>query len=97
MNDARMLYQMLQQLEFHRRKLDRLAIAGHLGAFEIDGHLSESKRIRSTSVTVHRRSAEKGLNACEQLDHLERLCQVIVGAQLQTEHLVDRFTLCGEH
>ena len=44
-----------------------------------------------------RRAAQLGLDARQQLDHLERLGDVVVGAELQADHLVDHLAARGQH
>ena len=44
-----------------------------------------------------RRAPQLGLDARQQLDHLERLRDVVVGAELQADDLVDDLPARGEH
>src|SRR5262245_19683078 len=44
-----------------------------------------------------RRATKLRLDSCQQFDHLERLGYVVVGAELEANHLVDDLTLCGQH
>src|SRR5689334_15401742 len=92
-----MLDEVAQQPELERRQLDRLAIAHDLGAAKIDPDRPKLKGLRSRSWRGLRRAAQQRLQAREQLDHLKWLGQVVVGAELQPDDLVDHLAAGCEH
>src|SRR5947199_2173364 len=69
-----------EELELQRREGDRLAAAEDLGAPEVDADVADGVGARGGG---GRRAcaAEQGFHAGEQLDHLEGLGHIIVGAQ----------------
>ena len=91
-----MLDEAAQELELQARQIDGLARAGHLGAPEVDADVAKGEapgrpRLRALSPAQHR------LDAGQQLHHVERLGEVVVGAQLESQHAVDDLASGGEH
>ena len=58
---------------------------------------SASSRGRSAGRGAHRRAAQRRLDAAAELAHRERLGDVVVGAELEAEHLVDLLGLGRQH
>ena len=85
---AAMLDEVLEQLKLARGQLERRAVPASLPRF---GNRRGRRRTDSPSAGCgrRRRAAELGLDAREQLDHLERLRHVVVGAELEADDLVD--------
>ena len=85
-----------QQLELARRQVDRRARARHLHLPEIDGDVAEPIGV-AAGCGARRRAPQQRLEPRHQLDRLERLRQVVVGAQLQADHLVHHLPSRRQH
>ena len=87
-----------QDLELHVGEPHGLVARGHLAALEVDHQLALADRLLELLVGLRqRRAPQHGLHAAAELAHREGLGDVVVGAQLQAEHLVDLLGLGGEH
>ena len=53
-DDAAIFDQILQQLKFHCRQIDRFGLFRNLGAFEVDSYITESKTFGRRSVSMNR-------------------------------------------
>src|SRR4051812_28094473 len=90
---ARLAGQRDQQVELQRRELDGHAVAGHLVGGDVDLHVADGEVLRLAGLAA----AQLGPHAGDQLDRLERLGHVVVGAGLQPLDDVDRVALGGQH
>ena len=78
---------MLQELVLEGRHLDRLAAPEDLGGAKVDADVAE--RVAVAGDAGNRApAAQQGLHAREELDHLEGLRQVVVGAELQAHDAI---------
>src|SRR5438105_12881002 len=84
-----------QHLELLRADVDGGSLPRDDLAVEIDLHLSESDH--RALFRRRRPPPQQGLHAREQLAEAERLAQVVVGAELQTEDLVALHPLGRQH
>ena len=93
---AAVLDEVAQQLELPRGQIRRLAGARHLGAPHIDDDLAEAIDV---AARLRRRptAPQQRLESGHQLDRLERLRQIVVGAELQADDLVDDLPPRREH
>src|SRR5258706_5212850 len=93
---AAVLDEVAKQLDLERRELDRRPFAPHLGAAKVDVNGAESVGIRG--VRGHGpRAAQQRFDARQQLHHLERLGQIVVGAEFQADDAVYDLAARGEH
>ena len=83
-----MLDELLQQPQLHARQGHRLACPEHLGAPEIHYDVTELVPVQPGAAFAA--AAQQRFEASQQLDHLEGLGQIIVGAELETDDLVHR-------
>src|SRR4051812_20307894 len=67
-----------------------------LGAPEVDGDVAKCEDVRAVR-GEGARAAEQRFDAREQLRHFERLRQIVVRAELETEYAVDDLAPRGEH
>ena len=87
-----------EDLELDERRRDRVAVA-HDGALgRVDAQAADLDRLLVVGLRVgHAGAPQRGLHARAELAHRERLGDVVVGAELEPEHLVDLLRLGGEH
>src|SRR5437867_1839524 len=79
MDDSAVLDQELEELEFHCRKVDGFVFARDLGAPEIDRDAAKTHGTGFLiAIRVRGRASEQCFYPRKKLDHLERLCQIIV-------------------
>src|SRR3990167_795428 len=81
---ALVVHQVAQQLVFLRRQLDRLACAGDAAGTRIEPDRAGGKFGRS----VARRTADQRAQAGDQFLGLEGLCEIVVGAGIESGDLV---------
>ena len=90
-----MARQEIEQLQLLRRHFKGLVAIGHLVLAQTDREAGEAQlpaiRLRGLEAAQH------GLDAREQLLRLKRFGDIIVRAELEAEHLVERFVLRGQH
>ena len=87
---------MIQQLQLLGRGVDLLAVDDEFIVGEVDGELVpldflDGVRIRDAGAAQDRADARDDFFRLEGLDH------IVVGAQLQTEDLVEDLALGGDH
>src|SRR5690242_10663303 len=93
-----MLDEVTQQFEFARRQFNRLAVTKHLSTAEI--HAVRTKFVGTLLCTPPAASAcasQQGLNSSEQFHHLERLGQIIVSPEFQSNDLIDNLAFGRQH
>ena len=85
-----------EQLELAGGEIDLLVVDQHFVPRHVDGELAELQHFAlRLGIGVH--AAQKRAGASNQLAGAERLHQVVVGAQLQTDDAVFHLALSGEH
>src|SRR5258708_914130 len=91
-----MLHKIAQKLNLASGKGNDFSLAGYGRSEKIDSHLAELVDLPVTR-GLSRNSPEKRFNPGHEFDHLKWLGEVIVGADLEPENFVDRFTFRGQH
>src|SRR4051794_3730097 len=87
-----------QDLELHVGRLHDVAVARHGALARVDAQTAHVHRALVVGVRArHPRAAERRLHARAELAHRERLGDVVVGAELEPEDLVDLLRLGREH
>src|SRR5688500_7065068 len=87
-----------EDLELDVGELDRLAAHRHRAALEVDAQIARVDGLFGRrSGTHHLGTAQRRLDAAAELAHRERLGDVVVGADLEAEDLVDLVVLGREH
>src|SRR5687768_10966636 len=92
---ASMFDEVLQQLELARRNFERPSRLRHLRPAEVDPHLAELVALRR--MRRRGRTSQFGLDACQQLHHLEGFGDVVVCAEFEADDLVDDLSPGREH
>src|SRR6185436_9812101 len=94
-----MLDEVAEKFELARGQLDRLTCLRDLGFAEVDRDVAEAKCFSDGGRTRYRRRAspQQCLDTREQLHHLERLDEVVVGAELQSDDTIDNLPARGQH
>ncbi len=90
---ARLAGQRHQQVELQRGQRDRVAVAGHLVAGYVDGHVADGQHLGRLRIGPAQPGAQPG----DQFLRLERLDDVVVRTGFQSQHHVDRVALRGQH
>ena len=90
-----MLDEVAEELELEAGELDRGAAAQHHGAAEVGVHGAEDHGVGARRGGAG--AAEQRLDARQQLAHVERLGQVVVGAELEADDAVDDLPARGQH
>jgi hypothetical protein len=83
-----------QQVELVRGQCARLAVDAHQPRAAVDGEPAEAQLVAGR---LRAAPAQQGAHAGQQFARLERLRQVIVGADLQPDDAVERVALGGKH
>src|SRR5215213_2955442 len=91
------LGQKREQPELGRSELDGLAIDRHLVAREVEPEPPDLPYRSRAVPTVELAAAQDRAHAADELRPRERLGDVIVGAELETEDAVDLGVTCGQH
>src|SRR5688500_4109934 len=95
---AAMFDEILQQLEFACREVEGRAGLDDLSATEVDGDVAKAKGLAGECCRRCRAAAaQERLDAPQELGHLERLDQVVVGAQLEADDAIDALPLGRQH
>ena len=81
------------------RDLVVVAVAPHAAARDIDLERTEPQRtaVRARLTRPAGPAPQRGADAGDQLGHLERLADVVVGARLETDHDIERVGSRGQH
>ena len=89
--------QLPEQVELLRRELD-LAVADHrLAAAGVDHEVAVANLLALVAAALGRRAAQHALHPRHELARVERLRQVVVGADLETDDLVHVLVARGQH
>ena len=89
--------QLPEQLELLRRELDLAVADHHLAAAGVDQQVAVPDLVTFVAPAVERRAAEDALHARDELAGVEGLRQVVVGADLEPDDLVDILVAGGQH
>ena len=89
--------QLPEEVELLRRELDLLVADHHLAAAGVDDEVAVADLVALLAAPVGRRAAEDALHARHELARVERLRQVVVGADLEPDDLVDVLVAGGQH
>ena len=89
--------QLPEQVELLRRELDLLAVDLHLAPAGVDLELAVGYLARLQLAALGDAAAQDRLDARDELARVERLRQVVVGADLEPDDLVHVFVARGEH
>src|SRR5436190_19853536 len=81
--------QLPEEVELLRRELDLLVADVHLSPAGVDDEVAVPELGALTLVARRRGSAKDRLHPCDELAGIERLCQIVVGADLEPDDLVD--------
>src|SRR5580658_2815606 len=85
-----------KKLELESRQLDLVTINPHAMSGTIDAEHAEQQHFAAPGL-LGAGSAQDGLHAKQELAHAEGLYDVVVGAELETEHSVDFLALGRQH
>src|SRR2546423_14367705 len=88
--------EMGEEVELARLELDLLPFDGHAAAPDVDGKTAELDALRRRAVT-RRRAAKHRADARDELDHRKRLGEVVVRADLETDHGIELGVARGQH
>src|SRR5690349_8166420 len=92
------LGELYEEVELRPGERDVLAVPADGATREVDREAAEVERRRPVGSGVTARPpAERRADAGDQLGHLERLLDVVVGARLQPHHDVDRVAAGRQH
>src|SRR3954451_1260937 len=87
-----------QDLELHERGRHGRAMQGHRALGGVDAQVAHLERaVAVVAGPRHPGAPQRGLDPRAELAHGERLGDVVVGAQLEPDHLVDLLRLRGQH
>jgi hypothetical protein len=89
--------QLDQQVELGPRQRDLSAVPLDRPTRDIDGERSEVEPIRQVATALPAPAAEGSPDSCDELGHLERLLDVVVGSRLEPDHDIDRVAAGGQH
>jgi hypothetical protein len=89
--------QLPEQVELLRRQLDLLVADVNLTAAGVDEQLPVAELLALDLPALGRGAAKNGFHPGDELAGVERLGQVIVGADLQADDLVDVLVSRGQH
>ena len=92
-----MVEQLPQQVELLRRKLDLLVADVHLTPACVDVQVAVLDRLVLALAALGRGATEDRADARNELARIERLRQVVVGADLESDDLVDVLVARGQH
>ena len=96
-HEPAMVEELPQQVELLRRELDLLVAHVHLTPARIDRELPVAQLVTFVAAALRDDAPQDALHACDELARVERLRQVVVGADLQPDDLVHVLVACGEH
>ena len=96
-HEAAVVEQLPEQVELLRRELDLLLADAHLAAAGVDRQVAVAELLALDLAALGRRAAEDRLHAGDELARVERLRQVVVGADLEPDDLVDVLVARGQH
>src|SRR5207302_697643 len=82
-DEAAMVEQLPEKVELLRSELNLLAVHPHLAAARVDVERAVLELLLLRLAPVGQRSAQDRLHACDELAGVERLRQVVVGADLE--------------
>src|SRR5580658_7537760 len=85
----------LEQLKLLPRELDALSPAHDLVAAQIDLDVAEDITVLLLRKCVC--PSQNGLDASEEFANGERLGDIVIGTQLETNDLIDFLAACGKH
>src|SRR5688572_396821 len=95
--EAFVVEQLPEQVELLGRELDLLLADLHLAAAGVDRELTVMELLLDVAATLGRSAAENTLDPRDELTRVEGLGQVVVGADLEPDDLVDVLVAGGEH
>src|SRR5581483_9217803 len=96
-HEAAVVEQLPEEVELLRRELDLLVGDVHLAPAGVDVEVAVLDRLALAVAPLRRRTAQHRPDARDELPRVERLRQVVVGADLETDDLVDVLVARGQH
>ncbi len=96
-HEPAMVEQLPQEVELLRRELHLGLPHAHLAPAGVDEQVAVADLLRLGPRALRRRAAEDRLHAGHQLARVERLREVVVGADLEPDDLVDVLVARGQH
>src|SRR5262249_25290734 len=88
-HETAVVEQLPEQVELLRRQLDLVVADVDLALARVDDEVAVRQLLRLVTALLGSGSAEHALDAGDQLPRVERLRQVVVGADLEPDDLVD--------
>jgi len=95
--EAVVVEELPEEVELLRGKLDVLPVRSHLATARVDEQLAVADLRRLGLPPLRSRAAQDRLDAGDELTRVERLRQVVVGADLEADDLVDVLVSGGQH
>ena len=96
-HEPAVIQQLPEQVELLRRELDLVVADANLATPCVDVQVAVVHRLALALAALGRRAAEDRLDARDELTGIERLRQVVVGADLEPDDLVDVLVTRRQH
>ena len=96
-HEAAVVEQLPEQVELLRRELDLLAADRRLAAAGVDAQVAVRDHLGLELAALRRGAPQDRLDPRDELARVERLRQVVVGADLEPDDLVDVLVARGQH
>src|SRR5207248_2644788 len=96
-HEPAMIEELPEQVELLRRELDLFLADAHFAPTGVDMEVAVLDRLALEIAAVRRRAPEDRLHAGNELAWVERLRQIVVGADFEADDLVDVLVARGQH